>query len=815
MIIQIFAITYRAVQYFALKHLRVGIVSPYNTAIDYQRFASSLVFADNSAPTTQVSDDEMAVSYQGKTLHIPQWRIGLQELCDGLETDLANLCGSDEDLPIQIPLDAIDNWTDSTRGYSWLNNGPYLTQERPLMNKLLHDDDLKLAAIGRDDQLIIHKGVALSILRQTASINRKLALLSFLSPGQTPRMAEFVDHKHVNSTRPRTMFRAHGELWLVTRRVKYENLIRRDVFIPIKAHPRLQKLLEQYFLVVRPLEEDLAEIVYGAEIAKLYSEYMWVEMGQKTSSDHFSDYLQTFLQPFCSAPIKGKNDRQIAVEIARIFLGSQHEILQDEDEDDILAAQRGHNLSTSRRSYALEVGHLPSMSSDALRRYGRISEAWWEVIGFKTGSPPLLPLSKRRKHSRMTAIASTGNDSGSCNIDSDGLLDHITATVASEVQKAQVIMLKEIQKVVAAGIVAAMGQMNTLRPSTSGAQAPVDPVPLPPLGHGFSGDTTSFEHPGSSLHQQLFSDDLPVPPRQIPAAVKGLIPDPPLPASLFSRQPPALFRPLFNTSGMKRSRAEDVYDEHNTGANDYLYSEVVLPVKKVQRVSGLSGIPSHISKGTGHQWSVSLPGKKVDIFEADRPVNWSGLLPKAVPIQVQLERQEMIRMNEMKQTTAELIEKMAASLLTHCVPCWAWKRVLTQKHRDHKTYRDCKDAGEFVEWGMGWVDFKKKMKLAPFKYCYRCGLPQDEYMPTAHPKNQTGWSTGCPLDDTIAHILWVIRHVPEKWRRAVNNFGTRGLRYEMDTTEFAHWAAIEGDAERFYNGLELAVWYWMICEGFN
>ena len=1197
----------------------------------------------------------MAVSYQGKTLHIPQWRIELQTLCNGLEEDLGKLCGTGEDMSIQIPADAMDNWTDPTRGYSWLKNGSFLAQERPLMKKLLHDEDLRLGAVGRDEQLIIHKGVALSVLRQTAAINRKLSLLSFLTPGQTPRMAEFADHKHANSTRPRTMFRAHGDIWLVTRRVKYENLIRRDVFIPIKVHPRLQKLLEQYFLIVRPLEEDLAEMIYGPETAKLYSEFMWVEMGRLVSSDNFSEHLQAFLGPCCSAPIHGKAYRQVAVEIARIFLGSQHEILQDEDEDDILAAQRGHNLSTSRRSYALEIGHLPSMSSDTLRQFGRISEAWWEVVGFKTGCPPLLPLSRRRKAARTAATVPSGDVAGLLDLGSDDLLDHITATVASEVQKAQATLLKEIQKVVAAGIVAAMGQMSTVRPSTNNPPVLKNPVvplfqhpPLPPLpqlplsrspsplpqfslsrppslppqlslanlpaphvmvdptiaaptiqstslqllrqcypdkpdvaflsaeqqlivetallrqesfvgilptGGGKSlayllpalqntgrvifvitpnkmllrdqlnraktlgidavqwtantslshrprliflaletavskafevyvmrfcdlffsytySDVSSFwllydgcvdalyvdechqalsakeyrpqfgklrelakrevpkvfltaslplrlerefflltgmprttriirakvpqpqlryhilstepattnatrlvidltrmltskyldkdrrgiifcpskaevnlyaaaithckSHSEMGVDQRMLNEqdwywgrkqwiaattglihgidvamvgaviftDLPYgllnvyqgagragrngqaadifilkqgnihhitgkrdlhspdyecrtegvqwlnekdvcrrvgfsllldgcettcgdlpngqlcdvcdPHSRLLAAAKALIPDPPppCPTSSFSQElvGPG---PLFNIQSNKRSRPEDDYDQFNTDVNDHLYSQVEMPVAKAPRLSGLSGIPSHVGRSFGHQRTVSLPVNGVGGFQSARLVPRSSLVAASVPIGVHLERQEMVMMNEVKKTTADLMEKMAASLLTHCVPCWAWKSVLTQKDPEHKTYRDCRGEDSFCEWGIGWQDFKKKIRLELYKYCFRCGLPQDGYRPTAHPKFQIGKRMQCPLEDTVAHILWIIRHVPENWRRAVGVFEERGLRLEMDTTQFAHWAAIESGADRFYNGLEVAVWFWTIREGFN
>jgi len=37
------------------------------------------------------------------------------------------------------------------------------------------------------------------------------------------------------------------------------------------------------------------------------------------------------------------------------------------------------------------------MSSDLLLRYGRLSEAWWYVIGFKAGTPPLDPPSAHKE----------------------------------------------------------------------------------------------------------------------------------------------------------------------------------------------------------------------------------------------------------------------------------------------------------------------------------------------------------------------------------------------------------------------------------
>jgi hypothetical protein len=87
--------------------------------------------------------------------------------------------------------------------------------------------------------------------------------------------------------------------------------------------------------------------------------------------------------------------RQICVEIGRTFIGSEFEIVEGGLE--ALSAQRGYSLRTEQVQYAPEVHHLPTMSSDLLLRFGRISEVWWEVLGLKPDTPPLLPLRHRVK----------------------------------------------------------------------------------------------------------------------------------------------------------------------------------------------------------------------------------------------------------------------------------------------------------------------------------------------------------------------------------------------------------------------------------
>ena len=86
------------------------------------------------------------------------------------------------------------------------------------------------------------------------------------------------------------------------------------------------------------------------------------------------NFFKTFIDTYCGVPIGIHNYQQIVVEIGRVFLGSEFEI--DEEEKDVLAEQASHSAHMAQLKYAAEVGHLPSMSSNLLFRYGHVSESW-------------------------------------------------------------------------------------------------------------------------------------------------------------------------------------------------------------------------------------------------------------------------------------------------------------------------------------------------------------------------------------------------------------------------------------------------------
>ena len=95
----------------------------------------------------------------------------------------------------------------------------------------------------------------------------------------------------------------------------------------------------------------------------------------------------------CGVDIGVHDYQQLHVEIGRVYIGSEFE--RQLEQTDAHAMQRGHSLEVERTHYGREEGQHPGMTSDTLLRFGRASDDWHEVLGFRAGYPAMLPLKKR------------------------------------------------------------------------------------------------------------------------------------------------------------------------------------------------------------------------------------------------------------------------------------------------------------------------------------------------------------------------------------------------------------------------------------
>jgi hypothetical protein len=294
-----------------------------------------------------------------------------------------------------------DDWADRLQGYSWTKNGTFLDDERCLIKFLLNNPSSNLATINYNGRLELNAVEVRDTLQHCDSINRKLALLTLFTAGQLSRITEFADYQSTNSICGHHLFRDGKDIWVVNRRTKTEGITGKESFIPKKCHPRLSRALEKYLLIIRPLEKELSYQLNGKEAYQLYSRNLWIQDCKKMTEDDMYGHIEDCLKKYCGVNAGIQVYRQLCVEIGRVFLGPEFE----EEKLDVLASQMGHTARMAHVHYANEVDHLPAMSSDLLLQYGRASEAWWTVIGFKPGAAPMLPLQQRHKVLHETQAA--------------------------------------------------------------------------------------------------------------------------------------------------------------------------------------------------------------------------------------------------------------------------------------------------------------------------------------------------------------------------------------------------------------------------
>jgi hypothetical protein len=507
----------------ALINLHPGVTSPMNATNDYQRFASSIAMNASTPPNTRVSDDGMHITYGDKTLSIAKWRSGLRRLTDEVTKELDDLCLNNL-FGLCVPDNVFDDWANEERGYSWTKNGKFTEDKRGLLAAMLKDPELGLAKLNEAGEFKFSIAEVWDFLHKCDSVNEKLALLSFFTAGQTPRVSEFIQHKYANSTRPRTVFRDHQSIWLATRRVKSENIMEKETFIPMKCHPELTKLLERYLLIVRPVEAELVKVVRDTEHYLNFTEFLWTKDCEPISQEAMRKAILQFTTNYFDSSIGTQEYRQICVEMGRVFLGSEAEIRQEDM--DALASQAGHSIDMSRLRYAPEVGKIPTMSSDLLGRFARVSEAWWEVAGFRPGYPPMLPLRARQDMRAAAPIPPLQQGpvvTQAPVFDTQAIILAVTTAVTAEMQKIEVGLEALVRKTVAEAMIHSqypqMGKpnpaappiiedeiMDNVRSSPPSTQAP--PPLTGELGFNSSPDTHVVAAPVLEPRKQVTSEML-------------------------------------------------------------------------------------------------------------------------------------------------------------------------------------------------------------------------------------------------------------------------------------------------------------------
>lgn len=435
-------------------------------------------------------------------MHLDDWILGMRKAYNDAMGLVQALCRNKEFL-IDISNDLVDNMSDARYGYSWVDS---VTRVEPtaLMKHLMSNTEGDVPCkLGRDESLIWDAAWQLRWMRSAGDLNQLMANLHHTVPGQPSRIAELCDFRIRNGLRGRNIFFNHGDIWLITRRVKSETLVQHEEFIPVKLPPELCQLYKIYLVIIRPVEIDFARRLWGADKAALYHEYLYVMNGDRLLEDHFYIQFKRWTEEYFKCALGIRGYRQSVVVVARAYLGTEYE-LELEEEDDALIKQRGHGSLADRRCYGVQSAYLTTLTSDLMFRFGHMSEWWWRLTQFAPGQPPLLPLDVRRKSQASGATFLAGSPSSAvvqnASYDEEKLAALVSASVATAIRSLRNEMDGIIQSSVAAGVAEALARQNsstgTLTPQSSstlvGTDTPMD------IDDSFYGDPASLSTPTSN-----------------------------------------------------------------------------------------------------------------------------------------------------------------------------------------------------------------------------------------------------------------------------------------------------------------------------
>jgi hypothetical protein len=159
------------------------------------------------------------------------------------------------------------------------------------------------------------------------------------------------------------------------------------------------------------------------------------------------------------------------------------------------------------------------------------------------------------------------------------------------------------------------------------------------------------------------------------------------------------------------------------------------------------------------------------------------------------------------QTKSSLLNKFTSRLSRKCVLCWAYTGVFEPQHQRLLWVR-CKPGPDYIR--TDWIAFKKRFQFVQYQNCFRCWLPQGDFLPPCHPVFRIGeiGRKPCPMQDFVVLLVLMIRFESSLWSKAQLAFRT--LPAQPDEAEFATWCMRVEHAENFYNGLELVLWFFTV-----
>lgn len=188
-------------------------------------------------------------------------------------------------------------------------------------------------------------------------------------------------------------------------------------------------------------------------------------------------------------------------------------------------------------------------------------------------------------------------------------------------------------------------------------------------------------------------------------------------------------------------------------------------------------------------------GRALTRSEMSRKVG--GSIEEAAQVAIDEREEQRGRREEMR--------RMMDLLSDHCPGCFVMTGQLVRKHVLGPGCRKALEVREYLDVGMGWIDFKKAIRYGEkdMKFCFGCLMPISKgHEIVDHNDGMIG--SVCKYNDIAAQVVWVIFKCPDLYKEMADEF-LEGMM--MQKNELAMWCKKK---ESIYYTNTLMVFYW-IC----
>jgi hypothetical protein len=247
--------------------IALGQNTLFNMLFDTQQFVASIILNQPHPPNIAWNADFTKISCSGSILETVRFRSGIQSIIEDTWKLMFSLTGGTK-FANKLPESFVDDLPNDTRGYSFLDHGPFVRDPHSFLEYLVNKSRWNVCSYDANQRFSWNIPAVHEILQILGDINKHLSVLCFVLPTMSNRVTQFIDTKLRNLDRPRNLHMLITDMFNLLHYHKMTNLTGLDKCIPAFYPPCLKDLMLEYLCGgMREVDLLLTLVCYGREAA--------------------------------------------------------------------------------------------------------------------------------------------------------------------------------------------------------------------------------------------------------------------------------------------------------------------------------------------------------------------------------------------------------------------------------------------------------------------------------------------------------------------------------------------------------------------